>query len=769
MTHPLRPTTCPRSNVHKLTLSNFKGLKLSEDWEEKTCKDIIDCLLSIWSPIPNTITSSFLLSTTHRKTEDMCRSRLAQSLYEKIKNNIPSILSLFISSLKISSPSSLEEISTLWSTIILPKMHQTQIALLYLDKVYVAARGNELSSIATLILSSIKDNISLQSIILPLIDEIIKNPTSPTIGTIIDMFSSLDLLNSFLEEDLKLGFLKEFTMQSKKRLEESNIDSYLLWIKDTLKKYDHLPLDNRNNTKHLLLDILLPPIFLNPLSNGSLLRRDRMTYLIMNCKEENTFNNSINYLLNLCHLTSSLPQLRETWFNWIRGIGEDILKTKDPFDRLLSLYNHLLKTVTPSLDVCNVRCSSCTSDDSFNCSNCGANGNKCGGQFMLGDNDPSPEPLFIQSIKDAFDIIMNNSLEIPSRLALYCRKQISVIGGDKLPQIIRLFRHLSPSFREIFIKRLQDLLAARLLRSSLKKEDLKIMEWPFLLLLKKECGPSITNRMEGMLKDVLNSLDNEDSNPQTSSILSVLLCTCGIWPKVEEDIKEMMRDIPMELKESFRKFEDEFHSGIKGKIGKKLSFSNSLGSCVLRCSFKGNVKKELLFTIPQGFVALQFNDASIRTFDQLMDKCQFRDDSILLNILAIFTKQGLLIRVSDGWQWNDEFKNENKRIKFIRDDEEEDDISFNHNQTSPMASPMVSILNVPTSPREGDEVNHLIDVIVVSFLKKSSNPESFKNIMNEIIAKIPLVTDLQVEKRIEALKEREFLKDLGDGMYEYLL
>lgn len=683
------------------------------------------------------------------------------------------------------------------------------MALLYLDKVYIAARGNELSSISEIILQSFKENLSLHPMINPLIGVVIENPASSIISILFEMLADLDLLASFTEDSLRPEMIEHLEEEARTKLEGSNIDQYLQWIKEVLSKYKNLPLKDETLSSFFTSTIILPPIFLNPLKNGTLLRKDRMTSLIMGCKQETESDNntmtdntdsttntdrSIAYLVSLCRSTSSLAQLREIWFSWIKGVGEDVLRTKDPFDRLLSLYNHLLTTVTPSFDVSGYSGVNIygggdnTTTTTTSTPTPTTTTNNIKGPFS--SEEPSPDPLFIQSIKDAFDIIMNAVPEVPSRLALYCHKQIP-LGSQKLPPIIRLFRHLTPASRDSFLQRLQSLLASRLLKPGLQREDLKDREGSFLLLLKKECGPAVTSRMEGMLKDVLYSLSNEDPN---HSALSVLLCTSGIWPSQPEQEDRLFKDIrvPGDVQSLLQEFEASFHSMNKGKVAKKLTFSLYQGSCILRTAFDGGKsKKELLFTIPQALVALQFGTKDQLTFDELVSGCQFGDPIMVRSILDLFTKQGLLKKTEPAtWSWNDSFKNDSKRIKFIRDDYEEDygvgigggngydddDSSF----ATPVTSP--TLLSIPPlkSPREGDEINHLIDVYVVSQLKKKSpNSVSFIDILTELQGAgsdnggggvaLPSVEEDQLRKRISALKEREFLREVGEDVYEYLL
>lgn len=731
----------------------------------------------------------------------MCRTRLAQSLYEKVSKNLPLIIDTFISTLPLLS--TLEEYATFWSSVVKPKIHQTIMALLYLDKVYIAARGNELRSISEIVLHSFKEKLSLQSMINPLIGVVIENPASNIIDGLFEMLADLHLLTSFTEDSLRPEMIKYLEEQARTKLEGSNIDHYLQWIKEVLLKYKNLPLKDEVLFSYFTSTIILSPIFLNPLKSGTLLRKDRMTSLIMGCckPETESDNNamadetesSVAYLVSLCRSTSSLAQLRETWFSWIKGVGEDVLRTKDPFDRLLSLYNHLLTTVTPSFDVngcsggVNIYGAGGGKTNTTTTTTNSNNNNNVKGPFFSNE-EPSPDPLFIQSIKDAFDIIMNAVPEVPSRLALYCHQQIPQ-GSQKLPPIIRLFRHLTPASRDSFLQRLQSLLASRLVKPGLQREDLKDREGSFLLLLRKECGPAVTSRMEGMLKDVLYSLSNEDSN---HSVLSVLLCTSGIWPAQPAQEDRLFKDIrvPEDVQSLLQEFEASFHSMNKGKIAKKLSFSLYQGSCILRTTFDGGkCKKELLFTIPQALVALQFGTKDQLTFDQLVLGSGFGDPIMVRSILDLFTKQGLLKKIETAtWSWNDSFKNDSKRIKFIRDDYEEDygvGVSVNEcyggddsSSTTPVTSP--TLLSIPPlkSPREGDEINHLIDVYVVSHLKKKSpNSVSLIDIMTElqgavgdgVAVALSSVEEDQLRKRISALKEREFLREVGEDVYEYLL
>ncbi|XP_065178667.1 cullin-4B-like isoform X2 [Sycon ciliatum] len=281
---------------------------------------------------------------------------------------------------------------------------------------------------------------------------------------------------------------------------------------------------------------------------------------------------------------------------------------------------------------------------------------------------------FVISLKDAFTVVVNQRANKPAELIAKF-VDVKLRAGNKastdeeldllLDKVMVLFRFIQgKDFFEAFY---QTCLAKRLLVGKSASVD---AERAMLSKLKQECGPGYTNKMEGMFKDM--ELSKEISSGfkavacrlDTDIELSVNILTMGHWPTFPSSNVNLLPQM-VKLQDAFCKFY------ISKRSGRKLTWQNTLGHCVLKATFNTG-KKELQVSLFQTLVLCLFNQSDTITFGHIQQRTGIEAaelkrtlQSLACGKARVITKEpkGKEVNDCDVFRFNKDFSHKLFRIK----------------------------------------------------------------------------------------------------------
>lgn len=277
----------------------------------------------------------------------------------------------------------------------------------------------------------------------------------------------------------------------------------------------------------------------------------------------------------------------------------------------------------------------------------------------LANNQFEKEPLFLDSLKDAFTNIVNKELVHNKKkrtittaelLSSYCdnvmrnTEKYSHAGAsgasssqnlasssgaseieDLLENVVKLFGYISDKdmFQEFYRRQL----SKRLLTTQETSLNLE-MERNLISKLKIRCGAVFTSKLEGMIKDKTisedlqkefqNHLDSKEKNiPQSSEVaeskeivpekkkilpceFSTKILTTGFWPSFKIDTALIL---PEELQRCVDEFKVFYDSKTQSR---SLKWVHSLGTATILARYE-NGNKDLSTSTYQACLLLQFN------------------------------------------------------------------------------------------------------------------------------------------------------------------
>lgn len=256
--------------------------------------------------------------------------------------------------------------------------------------------------------------------------------------------------------------------------------------------------------------------------------------------------------------------------------------------------------------------------------------------------------------KEAFECFMNlRSPLVPELLAQHIDQFLRLLAKEPstdaqvdafLDHEMILFRHLhSKDLFEAFYKR--DL-ARRLLLSRHAPVE---VEQAMIARLRQECGTAFTSRIEVMFKDHDMSTDltrsfNASRGAKLSDSLSFTVITNGIWPSTVSQ-PTLAYTLPVDIDRAQKAFSVFYLGQHKNR---RLTWNQNLGHCVIRVHFE-NGPKELVLSIPQALVLMQFTDeVQSLTCQQLQDMTGIGEALIVARTIQSFTRVGILTKVAPG-------------------------------------------------------------------------------------------------------------------------
>jgi len=286
--------------------------------------------------------------------------------------------------------------------------------------------------------------------------------------------------------------------------------------------------------------------------------------------------------------------------------------------------------------------------------------------------------------------------------------------------------------------------------------------------LKAECGSSFTNKLEGMFKDMDLSKDimsafyeSKDAQSFQSTHkdieLNVYVLTAVYWPPYQPVEVNLPKEVA-EYQEVFKKFYLAKHSG------RRLTWQNSLGFCVVRAFFPLG-KKELAVSLFQAVVLSLFNDIPDNgqlTIKEMQEASGIEEKELKATLHSLAcqrikilgkTSKSRDIETTDSFFFNKDFTNKLYKIKAN-------------------ASQLKETVEEQQKTTEGvfQDRQYQIDAAIVRIMKTRktlTHPMLISEVYQQL--KFPIKPP-DLKKRIESLIEREYLErdSSNANQYNYL-
>ena len=376
-----------------------------------------------------------------------------------------------------------------------------------------------------------------------------------------------------------------------------------------------------------------------------------------------------------------------------------------------------------------------------------------------GSND-----IFINGVKESFESFVNCRQNVPAQLiAKYIDSKLKT--GNKgateeelevtLDKALMIFRYISG--KDVFEGFYKRELAKRLLHGKSASID---AEKSMISKLKAECGSQYTQQLEMMFKDIdmsreimhafRQSIEENPALPKGIE-MNVNVITSGSWPQYSTVDVKLPEQLAM-LQENFQEFYLNKHSG------RKLTWQNSQGQCVVKAQF-ANGPKELFVTLFSCVVLMQFNAKPTLTYKEIASESGLEEKQLkhTLQSLAcgktrILNKEPKSREVNDDdvFEVNSALSERHFRIK------------INSIQVKEQAEENKQTLEKIFAGRE-----HQCDAAIVRIMK-TRKTLSHALLVSELLAQLKFPTKpSDLKKRIESLIEREYIERDRDDPQKY--
>jgi len=336
---------------------------------------------------------------------------------------------------------------------------------------------------------------------------------------------------------------------------------------------------------------------------------------------------------------------------------------------------------------------------------------------------------------------------------------------------------------EAFYK--QDL-AKRLLWNRVVSMD---VERHFVSLLKAECGAGYTSKMEGMFQDINFSREtmnlykqtqyqhDKPSTNESAVIISnyklemdIQVLTTGYWP-VYPLYPNLI--LPQSLLDPQNKFTNYYKTKYQGR---RMTWQYALGHVVVRFKPKresSGPKYELLVSLCQALVLLQFNDTNELMLQQLMSAVGLEDRSEMERVLLSLSlgKEGTRVLQKRD---HDADKKKKTRMNVHNEDIFRIQLNFKSNtrriRINNILMKETKVEREKTVKAVSRDRLYLIDAVLVRIMKARKtilHQQLIPQVMEQV--KVPAQPG-DIKKRIESLIEREYFeRDTNDrNRYNYL-
>ncbi|TPX64810.1 hypothetical protein CcCBS67573_g08297 [Chytriomyces confervae] len=372
---------------------------------------------------------------------------------------------------------------------------------------------------------------------------------------------------------------------------------------------------------------------------------------------------------------------------------------------------------------------------------------------------------FMQVIRESFEKFINKRHNKPAELIAKHVDSLMKTGKgiteaeteEVLDQCLALFRFIHG--KDVFEAFYKKDLAKRLLLGKSSSVD---SEKSMLSKLKVECGAAFTSKLENMFKDIETSKDFVTSFRESPRLMTQLgsvevyvnFLTAGMWPTYPP----APLTIPAELERLQTVYKDFYMSKHSGR---RITWQNQLGHCVLKASFK-KATKELSVSLFQSAVLLLFNEKPNLSYSEILAATNMEPkelertlQSLACGKLRVLTKEpkGRDVHSTDMFLFNHAFENPLFRIK-INSIQMKETVEENKETTEKVFA----------------DRQYQVDAAIVRIMKarkKLSHTLLIAELFEQL--KFPIKAP-DLKKRIESLIDREYLeRESGESAaYVYL-
>ena len=378
-------------------------------------------------------------------------------------------------------------------------------------------------------------------------------------------------------------------------------------------------------------------------------------------------------------------------------------------------------------------------------------------------------PVFHKALKEAFESFFNKSVaghSVPELMASFSDAILKKGGAAKLlgeddldsllDKLVKFMEYISD--RDMFSEFYRQKLSRRLLNANSSGED---AEKSMLSRLKRQCGANFTNKMEGMVSDLIFAREKEQdfalwlerNHVTLPHEMNVTVLTSGHWPNFTQIEMNITDDMVQSL-ESFAKYYEESNPS------RKLAWQFEKGSVAIRATFDKTY--DLIMSPIQAMVLTTFDriEGERATFAQLQELTNLADDALLRNLHSLsLNKYKLLSKMPAdkkitkdcSFEVNTKFADRQRRIRL----------------QAPPLDDRKKVKEDVTQDRK-----HHIEAAIVRIMK-SRKTLAHAELVSECIAQLQKIftPDVRmIKRRIESLIERDYLeRDEGNSsIYKYV-
>ena len=396
--------------------------------------------------------------------------------------------------------------------------------------------------------------------------------------------------------------------------------------------------------------------------------------------------------------------------------------------------------------------------------------------FDLIRNSLQQDPDLLFQTRQTFESVLNDSggEEISKKLSKYfddsIRKQSAANDVDTtIDECLELFKFVQS--KDIFEGYYKYYLGKRLLGSCTGVGDMET-ERSVLGKLKAECGPAFTSKMEGMVADVINSVELMREWGSEKQI-HVRVLTTGLWPS--SGGRKATTSAPTIQFEGMDEFEKFY---VKKFSGRKLTWVHSLGTMEIRARFDSGVYTLILSAV-QGMILVdmeKLGGGPIR-FSNLANVCEFNELKRHFVSMIVNPRCRLVIPATDGgcipkslsdfdvdqeWKLDEKFAAIGRVVKVP--------LIVAKESLTPEQQEDPADTGIGTSIEE--DRKHLLEASLIRVMKSRKSLDH-NNLVTEIVGTMSnrFVPSMDaIKNRIENLIEREFIRrDESDPkVYHYV-
>ena len=240
----------------------------------------------------------------------------------------------------------------------------------------------------------------------------------------------------------------------------------------------------------------------------------------------------------------------------------------------------------------------------------------------------SSDPVMESTVKAAFENFINKTQRTAGALAAYLdrffTKDIKGVSEyeieSQIEKVMIVFRYLKD--KDVFENYYKLFLSKRLIEQKSLSDD---AERYIVRQLKQECGQQYTSKIEGMLNDVQNSLN--DSDTYRVPKIEVRVLTEAYWP-IDKKLPIL---VPQELYELSEVFVNKYTAE---HTGRRLVFRNNLGTVQLKANL-GKKVYELQVSTCQACVLLLYNNQDSISFESILETIKGDKQELAKHVLGL--------------------------------------------------------------------------------------------------------------------------------------